>query len=304
MKRLIEKVLGVITVVVMIISFLGTLTIFGSSFEAINNIIPNIMMDPTNIDEMVTKYSTIAYVISMITTTILVIYCVVTLKRVGNINDKREEIFKKKLKYLYEKPRDFVEVREKDPGFSRDKLMIRVKKMYIRLDKAMANEDENALRLILTDRLLEKYLDILNERKSKNEMYALDSICIRLGMPYKFEIVDGKEKIYIQLQVERRAYIRNKTTGKIIGDKKVIKTVSGVELVLIRMEGAQTQKDSDHFDSENCPNCGAPLNISLKGICDYCGEIVMSDKFNWTIDSIKEEILDRNYFKGVGGYGG
>ncbi|MBI2704775.1 MAG: zinc-ribbon domain-containing transport protein [Actinobacteria bacterium] len=37
-----------------------------------------------------------------------------------------------------------------------------------------------------------------------------------------------------------------------------------------------------------CPNCGAPLDLDLAGICKYCGAPVMSGEFDWVLTRIEQ----------------
>ena len=38
---------------------------------------------------------------------------------------------------------------------------------------------------------------------------------------------------------------------------------------------------------QNCPNCGAPININNTAKCEYCGCILTTDSFDWVVTGIK-----------------
>ena len=40
--------------------------------------------------------------------------------------------------------------------------------------------------------------------------------------------------------------------------------------------------------SKKCPNCGAPLDLDLAGICKYCRAPVMSGEFDWVLTRIEQ----------------
>ena len=40
-----------------------------------------------------------------------------------------------------------------------------------------------------------------------------------------------------------------------------------------------------------CPNCGAPLDLDLQGVCKYCHEAVMSGEYDWVLTRI-EQVLN------------
>ena len=39
---------------------------------------------------------------------------------------------------------------------------------------------------------------------------------------------------------------------------------------------------------EQCPNCGAPLDVNETGDCKFCGAAVTSGKFDWVLSKIDQ----------------
>ena len=37
----------------------------------------------------------------------------------------------------------------------------------------------------------------------------------------------------------------------------------------------------------NCPNCGAPLNMTSAGKCEYCGSIVSTGVHDWVLSDLE-----------------
>ena len=40
--------------------------------------------------------------------------------------------------------------------------------------------------------------------------------------------------------------------------------------------------------NKKCPNCGAPLDLDLAGVCKYCRAPVMSGEFDWVLTRIEQ----------------
>jgi 5-methylcytosine-specific restriction endonuclease McrA len=38
-----------------------------------------------------------------------------------------------------------------------------------------------------------------------------------------------------------------------------------------------------------CGNCGAPLEVSMAGACNYCGAHVTSGEFDWVLSKIEQD---------------
>ena len=51
----------------------------------------------------------------------------------------------------------------------------------------------------------------------------------------------------------------------------------------MRTLGVKTKSGTDEMDGHNCPNCGAPLEISSTGTCEYCGSTVTTGLYSWVL---------------------
>jgi hypothetical protein len=54
-----------------------------------------------------------------------------------------------------------------------------------------------------------------------------------------------------------------------------------------RSSSATTKADGGTLASK-CPNCGAPLDLDLQGVCKYCHAPVMSGQFDWVLARIAQ----------------
>lgn len=54
---------------------------------------------------------------------------------------------------------------------------------------------------------------------------------------------------------------------------------------LIRASGARGQSHTE----ANCPNCAAPLNVSMAGNCSYCSAHITRGEFDWVLSKIEQD---------------
>ena len=57
--------------------------------------------------------------------------------------------------------------------------------------------------------------------------------------------------------------------------------------VFQRSSAATTKADGGTMQ-QRCPNCGAPLNLDLAGVCHYCKAPVMSGSYDWVLARIDQ----------------
>jgi hypothetical protein len=45
--------------------------------------------------------------------------------------------------------------------------------------------------------------------------------------------------------------------------------------------------------TKECPNCGAPLNVTMVGDCAYCKVKVTTGQFDWVLSRIEQDEVYR-----------
>ena len=73
--------------------------------------------------------------------------------------------------------------------------------------------------------------------------------------------------------------------GNVVGGKPRSDRPYSEYWTLIRTRAARGPARSD----AGCPNCGAPLQISMGGSCDHCGVHVTSGEFDWVLSKIEQD---------------
>jgi predicted amidophosphoribosyltransferase len=53
----------------------------------------------------------------------------------------------------------------------------------------------------------------------------------------------------------------------------------------IRSRRSKTKKS----ENQNCPNCGAPLKVSMAGECEYCRSKITNGDFDWVLSRIEQD---------------
>ena len=57
-------------------------------------------------------------------------------------------------------------------------------------------------------------------------------------------------------------------------------------LTFVRKSGSKTEKGKQ-TDTMNCPNCGAPTEITSSGKCPYCGSVITTRDHGWSLANLE-----------------
>lgn len=233
------------------------------------------------------------YILAVLFLAFFIIKWIKDYKHYKAVSSYRHQLYAKKLAYFYKKP-ILTTLFMTDPNFSIDKFLIRAKRMYIAFIHNLAQENLTALQLVLSPVLYLNYEETLS---AGNAPFAKSSLTSKRDTKKLMQKV-FIQHIHIHDYYEEcdTAYL---TVGMLIETRQLSKKrlqpkeIKKCMLTFSRHLSAKTKANSDLFDTEHCPNCGAPLVISLKGDCNYCGASISSNKFAWCIHHIEEEFIER-----------
>ncbi|MDF9824029.1 hypothetical protein M2475_000377 [Breznakia sp. PF5-3] len=175
------------------------------------------------------------------------------------------------------------EIRKSDPNFDLLKFKDYVGDLYVMLQKSWEAKDWKQIRLFESDTLfnmhrrqLQEYID---EQKTNYLKYqTVDSVCIT-----EYRKDTSLEILVVRLNAYCVDYITSDVTGALLdGDKEKVNDRS-YYLEFIRSIGVQSDPEISP-KLTNCPNCGAPLQVSESGECEYCRSVITNGKYGWVLN--------------------
>ncbi len=173
-----------------------------------------------------------------------------------------------------------------DPKFSSSDLESQLANMYVKFQEAWQAKNMETLRPYLTDTLYAKcdrQLEVYRQKGWTNRMERIAVLGVQL---VGFKQEGSNDVIIAHLQTRQIDYITDDATGELVrGNNKQEKFMT-YEWILLRSTG-MTTADSSGTSVQQCPHCGAPVNINKTAKCDYCGSILTTDAMSWAVNEIK-----------------
>ena len=96
----------------------------------------------------------------------------------------------------------------------------------------------------------------------------------------------GNDVIIARLNTRFTTYTLDDNTGNLVKGSRTAEKFLDYEWQLLRTSGKTTVGGSG-VKVQNCPNCGATININRTAKCEYCGSIVTVDSYDWVLNGIK-----------------
>lgn len=173
-----------------------------------------------------------------------------------------------------------------DPNFSEAELCEKLSNRYVQFQNAWQDKNLETLRPYLTDAFyaqMDRQLDNYRRNKQTNRVERISVLGVTLQ---GWQQRGGEDIMVARLRTRIVDYVTDDATGRIVRGSNTAEKFMEYEWTLTRKSGVQTGVN-DGVQVQNCPNCGAAININQTAKCPYCDSIITVEAHDWAVSGIK-----------------
>ena len=185
-------------------------------------------------------------------------------------------------------------IKEHDKEFDIEEFKAFAKTTFIKLQNAWTERDWEKVRVLESDKLFEQHKAQLQGYIDNNQINVIERIMVNEAHLYNFTQVQGKDTLTIDLKTRMADYIIDASTKKVIRGDKFKETYHIYRLTFVKTEKAKAtegeeidKKEDKATKTTNCPNCGAPTEITSTGRCPYCHSVITTKEYDWVLDNLE-----------------
>jgi predicted lipid-binding transport protein (Tim44 family) len=175
-------------------------------------------------------------------------------------------------------------IKERDPNFDAYELKGWVKELFLALNKAWTARDWQRVRIFETNSLFNEHNQLLEQYRKDKRINMIEQIGIREVDLRSYRFDERFEYLEVSIHAQLIDYVIDEQTKLVVAGSSAQIVHMFYTLIFKRTAGAQSKDSLLDVGETNCPNCGAPLQITVAGQCEYCGTIVMADEYSWALD--------------------
>jgi predicted lipid-binding transport protein (Tim44 family) len=176
-------------------------------------------------------------------------------------------------------------ISEKDPGFSVAVFTEKISNLYIRLCNSIEDKNTLMVKPYFTGDILASFDGEIAEDERNGLTHVYDKLTV-LSSSVSGWKSDGDNDVIIAEIRSRMTDYKINSEGKTVTSGTDTEKFITVEWTLER-EASKETGDSFSLSAQNCPNCGATVNINNSSVCEYCGCVLNTDSFDWIVTGIK-----------------
>lgn len=179
------------------------------------------------------------------------------------------------------------QIRQIDPNFSEEKMTAWSKDLFVKLQNAWTDRDWEPMRPYETEALFEQHAAQVQGYIDTNRINVVDRISVQFAYLYSFRQDGEKDILEIALRAIMKDYIIDATTKEVLEGNKTEDRNNLYKLTFERKKGTLTPEGDIEVKTTNCPNCGAPTQITSSGKCEYCGSVITTDDYGWVLANLE-----------------
>ncbi len=223
------------------------------------------------------------------------------LKKNGKLGDVAKNILEMQTKYNEFKDGTFAEnmankvagegvskqITMIDPAFSEEAFLGWTREVFMKIQQAWSTRDWKVIRPFESNELFSQHSAQLQEYINNNKINVIEKVSIKSCSLRSFKQDGDKEVVTVYLQAVMRDYVIDATTRNVLESDPNTDWNMKYIMTFIRKAGVKTSVGTSNKSTTNCPNCGAPTQITSAGQCEYCDSVITTGDHDWVLSDIK-----------------
>ena len=178
------------------------------------------------------------------------------------------------------------QIQSSDPAFSSDKFIGFAREVFMKIQEAWTTKDWRPIRPFESENLFNQHKQQLDEYIRMGKTNVVERIGIKHCSLHEFRQDGDKEVLVVWLNAIMRDYVIEDATKNVLESDPNRDWFMKYEMVFNRKAGVKTDLARKGNAVTNCPNCGAPTEITSSGQCPYCGSVVTNGEHDWVLTDI------------------
>lgn len=177
-------------------------------------------------------------------------------------------------------------IRQNDPHFSEDAFIGWSREVFMKIQQAWNDRNWKIIRPFESQELFNQHNQQLDEYIKNNKINKIEKICIRYCGLKNYYIDGDKEVLVVELHATMRDYVVDAKTNQVLESDPNRDWFMKYDMTFNRKKGVLTEAGKSNKSTTNCPNCGAPTEITSAGQCEYCKSIITTGEHDWVLSNI------------------
>lgn len=152
--------------------------------------------------------------------------------------------------------------------------------------RSWSERDYSPARPVMSDNLFRSHLYWIETYREHKRINRLDNLKVTSVQLVKLDLDKYYEAVTVRIFANCLDYLTDES-GKVVAGNPKTPRVFTEYWTFVRRAGVEA--DEKQYNPDSCPNCGAPVNMGMTGVCSYCNSKVTTGDFGWILSRITQD---------------
>ena len=177
-------------------------------------------------------------------------------------------------------------IRQHDPAFDEARFVSDAERAFFTVQQAWTDLKPDMSRRVMADNIWQQHRVQIESYVSNHKRNVLENLAIA-NATIVGAFTDGAyDTVMLRFRAGCADYDVDTTNNKVVRGNKNF--TQWTEDWCFQRSAKATTKVQGGTMAQRCPNCGAPLDLDLAGVCKYCRAPVMSGAYDWVLTRIEQ----------------
>jgi len=177
-------------------------------------------------------------------------------------------------------------IRAHDPAFDENAFLARVERVFFVVQQAWMQCNPMMSRQVMADGIWQQHRAQIENYVARGQHNVLDGLAIGNAQLTAAHTDATFDTVTVRIRAASADYDVDDKTGHVVRGNRDVQEWQ--EDWLFQRSSKAVTKPGGGLGEQRCPNCGAPLDVDLAGVCSYCRAAVMSGAYDWVLSRIEQ----------------
>lgn len=174
-------------------------------------------------------------------------------------------------------------IKANDPNFSQEEMISYANEVWLTLQEAWEKKTWQQVRPFESNTLFNIHNRQLQEFIDNHMTNYLNKQNIRSTILANYHQDENHDILDVKLDASLLDYTLDDESGRLLEGSKEQYVHRSYHLQFIRKIGSKTN-NINGTNVTNCPNCGAPTQVTSSGQCEYCKSVITNGDYGWVLN--------------------
>jgi len=174
-----------------------------------------------------------------------------------------------------------------DPAFNIETFKASVERCFFVVEQGWTDQKPEMTRRVMADGIWQQHKVQIEQYQRNGTRNVLDGLAVGKVTVRSASSDSQYDTVTARILATCADYDVEVASGKVVRGNKHEMTPFQEDWVFQRSSKATTRAGGGTLE-DKCPNCGAPLDVDLAGVCQYCRASIMGGDFDWVLTRIDQ----------------